>query len=115
MEKEWFETTDFYLTVWLVCNGAFLTSVYKNDSTRNAFVLSGKPHQKFLELSQDFFNGAKISAILYKNVLNDLKTIIRNFEKNGQIEEVKYGKNRKFGRDDDRKFRRDTRIDDKKG
>lgn len=92
MKKEWFESTDFYLAVWLICKGFCLETVYKNQQGRNTFALSGKPKEEAVILSTQFFNGGLIPAVTYKNVLNDLKTAIRNYERNGELNEVEYGK-----------------------
>ena len=90
MNKEWFESTDFYLTAWLVSKGLRLEKVYKNQARRNTFVLATKSREEAIALSNDFFNGGLIPAVTYKNILNDLKTVIRNFEKNGGLNGVKY-------------------------
>jgi len=75
-KNEMFETSDFYLTCFLLASGEDLSSA-KRIGQRVVF--SFKSNEKLISRKNEYFlNGASVNPLSYQNSINNLKSLINN-------------------------------------
>jgi len=70
-----YPTTDFWLSAFLKAKGFNIIKV-KKDKGRSVFIFENRPDRE--DLIREYYNNGLIEVSLFKNAVQDLKSIIHN-------------------------------------